>query len=151
MTTTYKVGQVLYLVPTKQAAVYPVQVVEEITKKTLEGTETDYVLRAGGAESKTIHLKEIQGEIFETADRARSILTERATRSVVRMVEAAHKKAQEWYPGSFEGSSDGGIIDVLRHNSDPNESSARPQTAAPTIQLEDGTMVRVKLPDVLKG
>jgi len=152
MSNNLKVGQILYVVPTKQVAVFPMQVVEELTKKTLDGTEIDYVLKAGGADPKTIRLKEIQGEIFESASKARTTLTERAVRSVSRLVENAAKKALEWYPGSFENSSEDSIIDALKGQSRAgHDDQARPMSENPTIVLDDGVIARVKLPDVLKG
>jgi hypothetical protein len=149
-----KVGQILYVVPSQQAIIYPMQVVEELTKKTLNGTEVDYVLRAGSAtESKTIKLKEIKGEIYESAVRAKTVLTDRAIKSVARLVESATKKAEEWYPGAFEGSSDDNIIDALKKPSAHEavgQDTPRPASADPAIDLGDGIVARVKLPDVLK-
>jgi len=43
----YIVGQVLYFVLSKKNQVYPMQVVEIITKKTLAGEEVSYILQAG--------------------------------------------------------------------------------------------------------
>ena len=40
-----KVGQILYVVPSKRPIVYPVQVVEELTKKTLTGVVTEFIIR----------------------------------------------------------------------------------------------------------
>lgn len=150
---SYRVGQVLYVVPATQPTVYPMQIVQEITRKTLEGTEIDYELRAGVTDPKTILLKEIKGEVFETAEKARSVLSERAARSVARMVESAQKKAREWYPGSFEGAAQSGELsaaDFVREQS-PAMTRAQAVSDVPTVELPDGTVVRVKLPEVLSG
>jgi len=135
---SYKVGQILYVVPTKQTAVYPMQVIEEITKKSLNGVEIDYVLRAGGEDPKTILHREIRGEIFETADKAKMILTERATKSVHMLVEAAYKKSLEWYPTTGTPPT--------RQKNEPSET----KPSEHTVTLEDGTVARIKLPDILK-
>jgi hypothetical protein len=136
--SSYKVGQILYVVPTKQTAVYPMQVIEEITKKSLNGVEIDYVLKAGGEDPKTILHREIKGEIFETADKAKMILTDRATKSVHRLVEAAYKKSLEWYPTTS--------VQPSQQQNEPIET----QSSEHTITLEDGTVARIKLPDILK-
>ena len=133
------------MVPSKQTTVYPMQVVEEITKRTLNGVETDYVLKAGTSDEKLISHKEIQGEIFETVDKARAVLTDRATRSVARLVDAAHKKAREWYPTAFPER-------VVQHvqEEDTFQEDNSPMTEG-VVTLEDGTIARVKLPDILKS
>lgn len=133
---SYKVGQILYVVPTKQTAVYPMQVIEEITKKSLSGVEIDYVLRAGGEDPKTILHREIRGEIFETADKAKMILTERATKSVHMLVETAYKKSLEWYPTTQPIQQKNELIET--------------KSSEHTVTLEDGTVARIKLPDILK-
>lgn len=136
---SYKVGQILYVVPTKQTAVYPMQVIEEITRKTLDGTETDYLLKAGLSDQKTISHKEIQGEIFDTVEKAKITLTERATRSIARLVDSAHKKAREWYPTAFPD----------KQNFQQVEDAEQDDSQA-LITLEDGTVARLKIPNILK-
>ena len=41
----YSVGQILFVVLNKKGQVYPMQVIEEIRKKTLKGEVTTYVLQ----------------------------------------------------------------------------------------------------------
>lgn len=141
---SYKVGQILYIVPSRQTSVYPMQVSEEITRKTLNGTETEYVLVAGGTDQKFISHKDIQGEIFETAEQACTILTERATRSIAKLIESAQKKAKEWYPSLNRELSDFTLKD--KYDLEKNKKSSQETT----ITLEDGTVARLKLPDILK-
>lgn len=103
---SYKVGQVLYVVLRKEPNVYPMQVVEEITKKTLDGEATSYMLRAGADVSKVVSITDIDGEIFDSADNARKTLIERVSQSIAHRVEQAVNKAKEWYPSGFEHVSD---------------------------------------------
>ena len=138
------VGQILYVVPTRQTAVYPMQVSEEIIRKTLNGTEIDYVLVAGGTDPKIISHKDIQGEIFETAEQACSVLTERATRSIAKLIESAQKKAKEWYPSLNEEPANFTLKD--KYGLEKNKKTSQETT----ITLEDGTVARLKLPDILK-
>jgi len=97
----YRVGQVLFVVLHKKMQVYPMMVVEEITKRTMKGEETNYVLQGGVDPSTTILLNQVDGEIFESADEAKYVLTNRATAQIEKIVDAAVSKASEWY------SSDG--------------------------------------------
>lgn len=62
----YSIGQVLYIVT--EDYIVPCVVVEEVVKKTLEGTETDYkiCLHSVSANSKpaVTNIKNVQGEIY---------------------------------------------------------------------------------------
>lgn len=136
-----QVGQVLYVVLNKQTAVYPMQVIEEITKKTLDGVDIDYVLRAGSPDGKpsSIRLGDVDGEVFETADRARKVLTERVIESIEKRVDAAVMKAKQWYPQSFAGASK------------PVETRAQVQAAveleSALVDLGNGVRARLKIPE----
>jgi len=146
---SYKVGQILYVVPTKSTTVVPTQVIEEITKKTLTGTEIDYVVKVGGTEPKTHRLKDINGEVFETADKARIVLIDRATKSVTKLVQTAHAKARQWYPTSFEDSAGLQVAPELSELDEEDHVFNEKQES--TIQLADGTIARVKLPAILNN
>lgn len=97
------VGQIVYVIPEKQTAVHPMLVDEEIIKRTLLNneisTDIDYSLRQGGASLKHWHLSNIQGEVFESAEHARSVMIDRATRSINKHIEIAMSKAAEWFGG----------------------------------------------------
>lgn len=104
----YTVGQILYVILEKQQIVYPMQVIEEITKKILHSStsevfvEVDYLLLMGGKNPKPLHLSAVQGEIFDSADSARNILIERATQSINKHIESAISKAHEWYGSNLK-------------------------------------------------
>ena len=174
----YTVGQVLYVVLKKETRIYPMQVVEEITKKTLDGEVTSYMVRAGNDPKAQILIGDIDGEIFDSADKAKAVLIERATASIARLVDNAVQKAQEWYPGSFEAPSDDPLTLLKKqpvptptapetpkaptasHKKRPlaelaaelQQESDRIADDAPIVTLPDGTQAKVKsvkLPDVL--
>jgi hypothetical protein len=70
----YEVGQVLFVILSKKSQVYPMMVVEEITKKTLQGENVNYVLRGGADPTSTVLLNQVDGEIFESAEEAKKTL-----------------------------------------------------------------------------
>jgi hypothetical protein len=97
------VGQIVFVIPDKQTIVQPMQVIEEITKKMLhmhaDGrnevvSETDYLLKHS-SNSREQLFSEIQGEVFESADKAKITMIERATISINRHIENALKRANE--------------------------------------------------------
>lgn len=98
----YVVGQVIYVVLRKEASVYPLQIVEEIVKKTLEGEVVTYTVRMGADPTKTLTIAEVDGEIFDTAEKAKQMLLEKVFEVISHRVDQAVSKAKEWYSGGFE-------------------------------------------------
>ena len=130
----YEVGQVLFVILSKKSQVYPMMVVEEITKKTLQGENVNYVLRGGADPTSTVLLNQVDGEIFESAEEAKKTLISRATSQIERLVLNAVTKSKEWYSKSA-------IQETIVHE--------LPEvTDVPTIVLSDGTIARVKMPSL---
>lgn len=163
--TTYKLGQVIYVVLKKETRVYPMQVVEILSKQTLEGELTSYMVR-GGTDPKTqLLISDIDGEIFDSSEKAKRKLTERATASIDHLIDVAVTKAKEWYPGSFEASSDDSLASLKKapgpspahtptkhdrnHKVDPvaelqEELRREANVESPLMTLPDDIQVKVK-------
>ena len=124
---SFFVGQILFVVLNKKSQVYPMLVVEEITKKTLQGEDTNYVLQGGADSSSTVLLTQVDGEIFESAEEARNSLVAKATEQIDRIVLTAINKSKEWYSQAI------------------NEQKSTVHELPPTINLQDDTTVL--LPD----
>lgn len=139
----YRVGQVLFVVLNKKVQVYPMMVVEEITKRTLQGEETTYVLQGGVDASSTILLNQVDGEIFESADEAKYVLTTRATASIERLVDAAVTKAELWYSTKVHDDSKAETIMSL-----PQLSAESSDLADVQVELPDGTLAKLKTNNV---
>lgn len=168
----YSVGQVLYVVLKKESRIYPMQVVEEITKRTLEGELTSYMVRGGTDPKAQLLITDVDGEIFDSAEKAKTELIERATNSINRLIAHAVQKAGEWYPNSFEAPSDDPMALLKktpgppgpppvptkqpirgRKPNDPvrelqeelaREADVESPMDAPLMTLPDGTRVKVK-------
>lgn len=142
----HTIGQVLYVVLSKKNQVYPMQVVEVITKKTLAGEEVSYILQAGPEKSSRVELSSVDGEIFETAERARKTLIERATSQINKLVEIASKKSSEWY-GETRRAEMQTIQDLPDFT--VNHLSKEDSEDVKTVTMPDGTIVKVKLPEIM--
>jgi len=136
----YRVGQILFAVLNKKMQVYPMMVVEEITKKTLYGEETNYVLQGGSDHSSTILLDKVEGEIFESAEEAKYVLTTRATSRIERIVDNAVEKAAEWYQTKEKDASDQ-VMSLQTQTSQVEETDAD----TVKVELPDGTMANLKM------
>lgn len=142
----HTIGQVLYVVLSKKNQVYPMQVVEVITKKTLTGEEVSYILQAGPEKSSRVELSSVDGEIFETAERARKTLIERATSQINKLVDIASKKSAEWY-GETRRAEMQTIQDLPDFT--VNQISKEDSEDVKTVTMPDGTIVKVKLPEIM--
>lgn len=133
----YSVGQVLYVVLNKKGQVYPMQVVEEITKKTLRGEETTYVLQGGSDPESRLLIDKVDGEIFNSAEDARSALISRATAQINKLVSLAVAKSREWYGKNEEAKKE--------QTPEPETLPKFPEEKDEVIvQLPDGTKARLR-------
>jgi hypothetical protein len=144
----YKIGQVLFIVLNKKTQVYPMQVVEIITKQTLQGDDVKYKLQGGTDKSVTVFLDDVDGEVFESAEKARQVLTKRANSQINRLVDAAISKSQQWYGSLGEKP----VLDPFEMPSTERESdladtliSPGEEDEVPTVVLPDGTVAKVKI------
>lgn len=131
----YSVGQILFVVLDKKVQVYPMQVVEEIRKKTLKGEVTTYVLQGGSDANSTVELDQVDGEIFESSEEVRQVLLTRVTNQITKIVESAITRSKEWYGTQPSNARD----DILE--SDAPQSSVGTETL---VTLPDGTKARLK-------
>lgn len=94
---TYSVGQVLYVIPNKKTVVLPVRVIEEVQKKSLDGTSTSYVVSLGPKNEKILNMSKINGEVFESAEQVKHALIKRSTEAINDIIETAMVQASDWY------------------------------------------------------
>jgi hypothetical protein len=134
----YKVGQVLYILLRKETRIFPVQVVEEITKKTLTGETVSYMINVG-KKAQTTMLSDIEGDVFESVETLRSTLIERITNSVNSLIDNATQRASEWYEQVEIYSPVDGVVDIVETRSNISENVV--------VNLPDGTVARVKMPN----
>lgn len=135
--------------------VYPLQIIEEITKKTLEGVVTTYMVHGGEKMKDPIKITDIDGEIFESAEKAKQVLIDKATAGITSRINTAIKSAKEWYPTGFESSSSDSLnlIKVQNNPALPQEPIVDDDTM---MEVPDGNggvvMAKIKgvvLPDSL--
>lgn len=139
--TTYKVGQVIYAVLRKEAKVFPLQVVEEITKRTLDGEATTYMVRAGQDPKKVVAIGELDAEVFDNAEAAQAMLIDRATQAITQRVDSAVAMAKEWYPSGFEARSEDPLA-LLTKQDGPAEAAPQPRRAPPPPKRRVDSLVK---------
>jgi hypothetical protein len=119
----YTVGQLLYLLSTKTMKVFPVQVVEEIIKKTIDGAKTNYTVMLPDKEKTRVDLSELEVNTFTDLESCKKFMLKNAEASingVLKNAEAVEKafkvkkviKPTEEIIESVQNEESDGIINV---------------------------------------
>jgi len=136
----YRVGQVLFIIMHKKLQVYPMMVIEEITKRTLKGEEKNYVLQGGPDANTTILLNQVEGEVFDSPEEAKKMLISRATAQIERIVDASVEKASQWYQTNNEKD-----VEVqLQHEVTQKDVTSENEGETIKVHLPDGTIANLK-------
>ena len=139
----YEVGSVLWIIHTDRPGLMAYRVVEEITKKTLEGEQIQYLIQAAKPKSKTVKLESIQGSIFEDSEEAKQKMIENATKAIDGMVVKIQANVDRYFNGKQEQ-----VVPTRPQIQSSTSEDLKP--GYQWVQMEDGTKVQVKLPEVLK-
>ncbi len=137
---TYDVGQIIYIVSSKNMQVLPFIVAEEVVRKTLQGQEVTYLVKRDKT-NKTYRLSELSGEIYEDLESVREALLENTRRAVNKICDATRQKvALLENSATFENQA----------SQAPEKHSSKIPTddELKSFILEDGTKVRVNLGDI---
>jgi hypothetical protein len=117
----FVVGQTIFLIPNESRSVIPAIVVEEITKKTINGSHTSWAILTPN-NPKPVKLDPSTCEIFINLSDVKDSLLQRVTLAIENMIDEVRTISEELNGGS---------------------KSTVNETAPSVITLEDGTKVRV--------
>lgn len=130
----YTIGQVIYVISNHENRVVPLQIIEEVVRKTIEGEEVTYTVRSG---EEAVQPLPKNAEVFETIGLVRDAMQKRASAAIDAMLATAVKSAEELY-GHKE------VMSLKR----PNQPVKKQQEKLETfVELPDGTTAKVNLPD----
>jgi len=147
--TMYSIGQILFFVLSKKSQVYPMQVVEIITKKNLSGEEATYVLQAGPEKETKLTLDQVDGEVFESPDVLRQTLVHRASVQVNKLIDNAVDKSNTWYSSGKSSSQVPQTIQnlpALLAKPDTSRVQEDAEDEGSFVTMPDGSVIRVRLP-----
>ena len=123
----FKVGQIVYLIPTGERRVLPAQITEEILRRTVRGTETVWMIQIAGS-PKSVPLDPDAAEYFTDVVSLRDAMLERTRMQVISMLERVEATAREIFQESV-----------------PEEAPADAASETATITMPDGTKARVRI------
>lgn len=93
----YNVGQVLYMTNSKSLKIIPVQIVEEVTRTTLNGTEKTYMVQFPDTKKTIADINSLSGDLFEDIDVLKTNMIANATKSIEKMISLAQALASSEY------------------------------------------------------
>ena len=136
-----KVGQVFFFLVRGEGKLKPVRVVEEVTRKTLNGIETVYMVQFSDQKENVFPFDSLKGDCFTNPEEAYKSLTERSNAAIKRLVDAASTKARHDFPDAqFFTQANIPII-----GSEEKEANSRQITDGETlIEGPDGKMFKVR-------
>jgi len=136
----YSVGQVVFVIVQQQDKIMPLQIVEEITKKTVSGEEIIYKAVYGGdAERKQYNLSLIKGEIFSTIEDVKKFLMTNTANWIEKIVTDAQKKTEAWYGVQETSQVYHEIPQESTQEQDPNDFHEG------IVEMPDGSLVKARV------
>lgn len=131
----HSVGDIVYIISNKRRQIFPVQIVEQVIRKTLAGEEVTYRVKFPGKDNDDpVDLHALDGTVHESLQRAKSYLYEQATNAIEAMLRTAHEMSLAF--GHVTSEED------VPHETPKNGSSKI------KVKLDDGTSATVTLPEV---
>ena len=140
--SNYEVGSVLWIIHTDRPGLMAYRVVEEITKKTLEGEQIQYLIQAATSTSKTVKLESIKGDVYSDSEEAKMKMIENATRAIDGMVVKIQNNVNKYFHGETQENIKQESVPTIQ------SSSSKLKEGYEWVTMEDGTKVQVKLPEM---
>ena len=149
--STYEVGSIVWIIHTDRPGLMAYRVVEEITKKTLEGEQIQYLVQSATPKSKTVRLDQIQGNIYEDSEEAKQKMIENATKAIDGMVLKIQNNVNTFFGGTKQEEEKPKSKTTTRKRA-PRKSRSKDKLKPgyQWVELDDGTRAQVKIPEVLK-
>ena len=145
--STYDVGTVLWIIHTDRPGLVAYRVVEEITKRTLEGEQIQYLVQPAAPKARTVQLESIKGRIFLDSEEAKQALVENATKAI----DAIVTKTQNLVNKFFLTATSQETISETPMRSNPKPAVKQQlKEGYQWVTMEDGTKVQVKIPEIMK-
>jgi|19_taG_2_1085344.scaffolds.fasta_scaffold00659_8 hypothetical protein len=151
---SYNVGQILYLLSSENMSVIPVQVVEEITRKTLDGVNISYMIRIPDQKRSEVELSTLKVETYDSLDTLRDHMYRNAQNSIDSLLDNAFTKSRAIFGEPVENIDPvAESIEKVKNTPSPKatekKSTRKPRRSrkkkAATVQVDlgDGTIANV--------
>lgn len=155
--TKYEVGQVLFILAGANKGILPVQVCEEIVRKTAGGTTIDYMVNFPDRD-EPVNLKIANNKVFVTEADVKAHMMSNTEIAIDRLLVQARSIAKTKFNYSTTAIAEANEAAPVKTSRKRKvaEAPPEPEPIAPeptlddmdgtTLQLEDGSTARIHLP-----
>ena len=141
----YEVGTILWIIHTDRPGLVAYRVVEEITKKTLEGEKIQYLVKPAVPNRKPVKLESVKGRIFHSGEEAKFALIENATRAIDGMIDKTQKLINQVF--QVKETTPPSIVQMAPPPK--RQAPEKLKNGYQWVEMEDGKKVQVKIPENL--
>lgn len=103
---TYDVGQIIYVLTEESDHIVPMQICEEIRRRTIDGERVTYLVKSGPDQKGTFRMEEIKGRVFNSIDQVKVHLQNNFTQWLDKQIDWTTRSQQEWYSKKESSSGD---------------------------------------------
>jgi len=97
----YQVGQILYICSKKSVKIIPMQIVEIVTRVTIQGDSKEYMIQLPDQEKTVAPLTKIKGDIFTDINEIKSHLVANATVAIEEMISLTKETVTDRFDNKF--------------------------------------------------
>ena len=94
----YNVGQTIFAMLKKQKQVIPVLVVEELTRKRVDGESFTYTVQLPDNKNTQVQLDKLDAVVFDTIDAVKESMLNTAAQTIEKIIVRAEKIKTEFFP-----------------------------------------------------
>jgi hypothetical protein len=98
----YNVGQTIFAMLKKQKQVIPVLVVEELTRKRVDGESFTYTVQLPDNKNTQVQLDKLDAVVFDTIDAVKESMLNTAAQTIEKIIVRAEKIKTEFFPHQQE-------------------------------------------------
>jgi hypothetical protein len=93
MQTTYEVGQVLYVIMSRDKSVIPVRIIEQVLRKTLDGETVSYIVELPTQTNEQVPLEKLGSGVYSSSGEAMSAMIKNAEATIKKIIKKAEAVA----------------------------------------------------------
>lgn len=118
----YDVGHILFLLFERKHQVIPVQVIEQITRKTLDGEKMEYIVALPNEKRATTELSSLGAKVFYTIEDAQLHMVESAKNAIDMMITKTAQIASATFDVNIKYKNTSGDIIQSKYMNDQIEN-----------------------------
>ena len=140
----YEVGQVLYVIMSKDRSVLPVRVIEQVLRKTLDGESVAYVVELPTQSGERVSLEKLGSGIYASSDEAMSVMIKNAEDTIKNII----KKAESIAESAFNVSNDNKNVALTPDPPDLDKAPDKDGQGNIEVDLGDGIKGKVSIKEL---